>query len=149
MTTTATATEPDTWTAQLDELRLRYKHVRPPILAAMNILLHDPGITADDAKARAQLHGVRITAASIAAAQRLLARIDDARPAPGAAPRAAAAPTTRRHAPRGVRAGTSDPDPEALIRGVVARVQAQAAGEAERLRQAVRKAIAALESALA
>jgi hypothetical protein len=34
-------------------------------LAALNLLLTDPNITDDDAKARAAMRGVRITAASI------------------------------------------------------------------------------------
>ena len=44
---TDTATEPlpaatnDTWTEQLVQLKARYKHVREPVLAALNILIHD------------------------------------------------------------------------------------------------------------
>src|SRR5262245_41105257 len=80
MTATETASTTDSWAAQLEQLRARYKHVRPPILAALNVLLHHENITTDDAKAQAALHGVRITAASVAAARTLLARIDGRRP---------------------------------------------------------------------
>ena len=79
---TNTATEPlpastsDTWTQQLTQLKTRYKHVREPVLVALNILMHDQNIALDDAKAQANLHGVRITAASINAARTLLSRME-------------------------------------------------------------------------
>lgn len=72
----------DTWADQFEQLRARYKRVREPILAALIILLHEQGhhgLTVDDAKAQATLHGVKITAASVSAAQRLLSRMDDCR----------------------------------------------------------------------
>ncbi|MBX3462222.1 MAG: hypothetical protein KF830_03555 [Planctomycetes bacterium] len=75
------ATRDDTWTRQLAELKSRYKHVREPVLVALNILLHDPGVGLADAKTRAALHGVRITAASVEAARRLRERTDDTEPA--------------------------------------------------------------------
>jgi len=83
MTATDAAPTTDPWTAQLEQLRARYKHVRPPILAALSLLLNDETISVDDAKAQAALHGVRITAASVSAARRLLGRMDA--PAPSAA----------------------------------------------------------------
>src|SRR5687768_17607262 len=79
------ATAPDSWTAQLNQLKARYKHVRPPILAALNVMLMSPNISVDDAKAQAAMHGFRITAASVNAAKTLLARMDapqTATPAP-------------------------------------------------------------------
>jgi len=76
MSATETAPATDSWAAQLEQLRARYKHVRPPVLAALNILVHDQNISMDDAKAHASLHGVRITAASVAAAGTLLSRMD-------------------------------------------------------------------------
>src|SRR5262245_43401006 len=82
MTATESAPAADSWTAQLEQMRARYKHVRPPILAALNILLHDQNISLDDAKAQADLHGVRITAASVAAARTLLSRMDGSPTAP-------------------------------------------------------------------
>lgn len=67
-----TATEPalatDAWTQQLEQLSSRYKHVRPPTLAALNVLIFAPQISVDDAKARAALRGVGIAAAGIGAA---------------------------------------------------------------------------------
>jgi len=145
MTTTATMTDPatDTWTAQLEQLRVRYKHVRPPILAALNILLHNENISIDDAKASASLHGVRITAASVAAARTLLSRMDG--PPPPVAPSTTSAPT---RAPRRARAADAPIDAESLIKNVVARIQGQGNIEAERLRAGIRKAIAALQATL-
>ncbi|MEO6593916.1 MAG: hypothetical protein ABIP94_04100 [Planctomycetota bacterium] len=72
MTDTIPETTPtnDTWAAEIEQLRARYKHVREPILVARNILVHDQNIALDDAKAQAALHGVKITAASVSAAQR-------------------------------------------------------------------------------
>ena len=82
MTDTIHETIPtDTWTAELAQLRARYKHVREPILVALNILLHDENVALEDAKARAAMRGAKITAASVNAAQRLLARQDEPREA--------------------------------------------------------------------
>jgi hypothetical protein len=53
MTATATLPASDPWTTQLEQLRARYKHVRPPVLAALNILINDQNISVDDAKAQA------------------------------------------------------------------------------------------------
>jgi len=147
---TDTATEPlpatgnDTWTRQLAELKSRYKHVREPVLVALNILLHDPGVALADAKARAALHGIRITAASVDAARRLRERMDDPQPA------AAVRKPTNKPATVSRRARAASPasDPEALIRGLVEKLQGQKSAEAEGLRDAMRKAIAALQAAL-
>lgn len=144
-----TATEPvpttNAWSSQLAQLSSRYKHVRAPVLAALNVLIFDPNASVEDAKARAALHGVRITAASVAAAQRLLSRMDG----PGTAtPIAATAPkATPAHTPRRPRAVDATLDTEALVRGVVAKIQGQGSAEAERLREAMRKAIAVLQAA--
>ena len=146
MTATNSAPTTDTWAAQLEQLKLRYKHIRPPILAALNILLHNKDIELDDAKAQATLHGVRITAASVAAAQRLLSRMGDqpaaATTATKRAPAAAERPARRPRAP------ARELDAEALVRGVVAKIQGQGTAEADRLRDAMRKAIAVLQAAV-
>jgi len=143
-----TATQPvpatNTWSQQLEQLRTRYKHVRPPVLAALNILVHDQNISTDDAKAQAALHGVRITAASVAAARTLLSRMDG--PPIPVAPTTAPAGT---RVPRRPRAADTTFDAEALVRGVVAKIQGQGSVEAERLRDAIRKAIAVLQAAVA
>lgn len=145
MTTTETiptATSTDTWDDELAALKARHPHVREPILAALNILLAEPNVTDDDAKARAAMRGVRITAASINGARNLLAKRETAVPAP-------AAPATERPArQRRERATEPAVDAEALIKQVVGKLQAQGNAEAERLREAMRKAMAVLAGAI-
>ena len=148
MTDTIPETIPtDTWAAELAQLRARYKHVREPILVALNILMHDENVALADAKARAAVRGAKITAASVNAAQRLLARQD--------APGKATTPTGTTTTPLKVAATARparQPQPasnaEALIRDVVQKLQGQGNAEAERLRAAMRKAIAALQAAV-
>ena len=156
MTATATlsATEPETstnaaaptsdWTQQFAALQTRYPKVREPILAALLVLTQDPNADLDAAKATAAEHSVRITAASVAAARRLLSR-QDGPPAP-AAPRAKSAATPRRGQP--ARRIQPSLDVEELLRATVAKIQAQRDAEAERLREAMREAIAVLDAAV-
>ena len=155
MTATETVTSPttnDTWTAEMAQLRSRYKAVREPILAALNILNQDPNITDDDAKARAAMRGVRITAASLNGARTLLAKAGSAPEAatPATEPAAASTPTQAPQRPaRRVRAAEADLDAEALIRQVVGKIQGQGNAEADRLREGIRKALAALQALVA
>lgn len=135
----------DTWTQQLDALKARYKHVREPVLVALNILLHDANVDLDDAKARAQVHGIRITAASMNAARTLLARMSSSAEPAAANGKPAPAPARR---VRRSRPSENAPDAETLIRGFVAKLQGQGDAEAERLREAMRKAIAVLQTAV-
>jgi hypothetical protein len=68
-----------------------------------------------------------------------------------AAPAAQAAPTAAaeaKRAPRRPRTTDAPLDAESLIRGVVTKLQSQGTAEAERLRDAMRKAIAALQAAV-
>ena len=141
MTTTET-TPTDTWGDELAALKARHPHVREPILAALNILLAEPNITDDDAKARAAMRGVRITAASINGARNLLTKREPA------VPDVAPAPVAERPARRRERTTEPAVDAEALIKQVVGKLQAQGNAEAERLRDAMRKAMAVLASAV-
>jgi hypothetical protein len=150
--TMAAPTTTDTWTAEMAQLRNRYKAVREPILAALNLLHQDPNITDDDAKARAAMRGVRITAASINGARNLLLKAGDvqtitATPTTPATPRSAAAAPQR--AARRARPAESSVDAEALIRQVVGKLQSQGNAEAERLRDGIKKAMAALQALVA
>ena len=143
MTTTET-TAPDTWTDEIAALKARHPHVRDPILAALNLLLTDPSITDDDAKARAAMRGVRITAASINGARNLVAKRETEVPIePTAAPAA-----ERPARPRRERAPEPAVDAEALIKQVVGKLQAQGNAVAERLSDAMRKAMAMLAGAV-
>jgi hypothetical protein len=140
----------DAWTVQLEQLRARYRHVRPPILAALNILILDPSISIEDAKARAALHGVRITAASMASARTLFSRMDS-QTLPAAATNAGPVTNTvasTKRETRRARQTDAGIDAEALVRGFVAKLQTQGNAETERLREAMRKAVAVLQAAL-
>ncbi|HEX5050807.1 MAG TPA: hypothetical protein VFZ65_03460 [Planctomycetota bacterium] len=150
MTTATSVPAADTWTTQLEQLRARYKHVREPILVALNILLHDPNIALDDAKAQAAVHGVKITAASVSGAQRLLSRMDGepATTAPTVPTTVADQKTGRSRPARRTRPAEGAVDAEALIRQVVGKLQNQGNAEAERLRETMRKAIRMLQAAI-
>lgn len=150
-TETMTTTSNDTWTAEMAQLRSHYKTVREPILAALNLMLQDENISDEDAKARAAMRGVRITAASINGARNLLAKRDGAQEAaatptePDAAPATATAPV---RAARRVRAAEGTMDAAAMIQQVVAKLQQQGSAETERLKDAIRKAISTLSAAV-
>jgi hypothetical protein len=143
MTATDTPPSTDPWTAQLEQLRSRYRHLRPAVLAALTTLVLDENISLDDAKAKAAMRGIRITAASVNAARTILSRMDSPA-APTPAP-ATAAPTRE---PRRARAPERTLDAEALIRGFVSKLQTQGGAEADRLRDAMRRAIAVLQAAV-
>ena len=135
------------WNTAFQTLRARYPKVREAIVVALHILMQNPDISLDDAKAQASLHGVRITAASVSAAQRLLSR-QDAAPAPKAAPAAVATQLAKTRTRRAAKPD-APVDIEGVVRDAVTRISAKAAADAERLRAAVRKAIDALEAVLA
>jgi hypothetical protein len=150
MSTAEAAATTDTWSAQLEQLRSRYKHVRAPILAALNILILSPNISLDDAKAQCAMHGVRITAASVSAARTLLSRMDAAtapKPAPISTPATGSAGEGSRE-PRRPRTADKGVDAEALVRGFIAKLQTHGNAETDRLREAMRRAIAVLQAAV-
>ena len=146
-----TTTTNDSWTAEMAQLRSRYKTVREPILAALNLLLQDENIRDEDAKAWAAMRGVRITAAPINGARNLLAKRDGAQEAaatptsPDAAPTSEPAPA---RATKRVRAAEGNVDAAAMIQQVVAKLQQQGSVETERLKEAIRKAITTLSAAV-
>ena len=143
MTTTFTsAPAPDT--SILADLQKRYANVRTPVLMALHLLQQNSDIALDDAKAEAAKYGIRITAASVAAAKRLVEREQVLADEPVQPEAAAPARPARR--PR-----TAEPvaDTEALIRGVVSKLQAQGNAEVDRLRTTIRRVVELLNSALA
>lgn len=133
------------WDSAFAELKARFPKVREPIVVALHILMQNPDIALDDAKARANLHGVRITAASIAAAQRILAKQEPVPAAP--TPAVAPAPKPAPRQPRRERTAEAT-DPAAMIQQVVTRLQQQSGAEAQRLRDAIRRAVAVLQAAV-
>jgi hypothetical protein len=149
MTDIAMSPTPTTeWNAAFQELRSRYPKVREPILVALHILTQDPDVRLEDAKARAAMHGTRITAASVSAAQRLLAQSSSPKSEPAVlTPMPTSAPTRERRARR------ADPnaevDVEQVVRNAIAQISAKGSAEADRLRTLIAKAIALLQTAAA
>lgn len=119
-----------------------------PILAALAALMQNPDIDAEHAKAVAAANGIRITAASIAGAQRLLERQDATTEI--APPKDKPAKAVAKARPgRPARRPEANLDVEALIRATAERIQTQGNVEADRLRDAMLKAIAVLQAAVA
>lgn len=137
---------PSAWTDQFAALQARFPQARGPVLVALHILTQNPDVAVEDAKAQASLLGTRITAASIAAARRFLAPPPPVRTtlldSPPVAERPSATREPRRPTP------PPEIDTEALIRQVVGKIQGEGSAEAERLRAAVRQAIAILQAAV-
>ena len=127
-----TATQPnptptDDWNAQFAALKARFPKVRETIVFAIHALQSNPDIALDDLKAQAKMHGIRVTASSVTAAQRLLARtLATNGAAAGSAPNPATA-TPRR--PRRPRAAQAPLDVESLIRTTVGKILDQGAAE--------------------
>ncbi len=136
------------WDSAFANLKARYPKVKDSIVFCIHALHANPDIALDDLKAQALMHGIRITGASVTAAQKLmLAGTKPSTPAIST-PAVVPAPKPAPRQPR--RERTSEvADPARMIEQVVAKLQQQSGAEAERLRAAIRKAIAALEAALA
>lgn len=143
--TTSTKANAGTWDAAFAALKARYPKAKDSIVFCIYELQNNPEVALDDLKARASMHGIRVTGASVNAAQRLMdpeaaSETQDAESTP-----VAGKPKARRGRP--VRTTKGDVDAEAMLRQVVAKMQAQSGAEAERLRAAIRKAVAVLATA--
>lgn len=139
----APTTTPKTWIDTFADLQPRFPGTKDSILFCVHALENDAAVELDDLKARASAHGIRVTAASLAAARRLL----DPNQASPATSKAAGSRKGNRGRPARPRAG--DFDPEALIRGVVEKIEQSRNAEADRLRECIRKAIQVLEASVA
>jgi hypothetical protein len=115
-------------------------------LFAIAALQDNPDIAIDDLKTLASQQGIRVTAASVNAAKRLLDPENATTPV--VAPAGLNPAPARERLARRVRAAEAPLDANALIQDVVAKIQAQGNAEVERMREAVRKAITALEAAV-
>jgi hypothetical protein len=144
--TIITPTENNPWAENLAAQKTRFPNAKDSILFAIAALQDNPDIAIDDLKTLASQRGVRVTAASVNAAKRLLD--PENATAPVAAPAGLNPAPARERCARRVRAAEAPLDANALIQDVVAKIQAQGNAEVERMREAVRKAITALEAAV-
>ncbi len=155
---TAPAPATDAWTNEFARLRARFPRAKDTILFCAHVLQQDPRIDLEDLKARAALHGLRVTGASRTAAQRLLSPTTAAPRAPrrraeaAAVAVAVAAPSQPQRQltprPRDRRRDDTDAAIEAMIRAVVDRVRAEAESRELLLRRALAEALAIADAAL-
>jgi hypothetical protein len=149
-TVSSSANDIDTaaWAAHLKLLQSRFPNTKPQILFAARAIEQTPDVNLDALKEQADHYGLRVTGATLKAARRLLDPAAAEVPATegsvdGATAVAVAAPARR----RGRRADPSS-TVEDLLRKAVGQIEARAAGELNRVRNSVRKALAALQEAL-
>ena len=145
--TVPATTTTQTWDAQFQALKATFPRAKDSIVFCVHVLRQNPDIAIEDLKAQAAMHGIKVTAASVNAAQKLMApaTATSAPTTPAAAP---LSPTGSTRPARRVRATKPAVDTEALIRNVIGKIQGQGSAEAERLRDGIRKAIAMLQSAV-
>ena len=140
------------WDAQFAELRTRFPGTKDSVLFCIHALQQDPDVPIGDLKAQAAMHSVRVTAASVAAAQRLLA---PAGPAAAATPATPAPGAEYQHVEPGQRARRTrirKPEPqidlESMVRQVVAKASESGEAKVSRMRAAIQRAIEVLRVAV-
>ena len=143
---TTKQTNAASWDTAFAALKAKFPKAKDTIVFCIQALQNNPEVDIEDLKAQAVVHNLRVTAASVNAAKRLMAppEVDSDKDSEPAVPKAA--PVTRRT--RGPRAAETPLDVEDLIRGTVAKLQAQGNAEAEKLREAIRRAVATLQAAV-
>jgi hypothetical protein len=168
---------PSPWDLEFEHLRQRFPGAKPSVLFCVHAFMQRPDINIADLKAQAQMHGLKVSVGSWVAARQLLSppatRAARPDPAPAAEdpPRVSAAtaeappsqPTAVAAAdesavlanppteapPKAITADDAEGPIERMVRLVVAGVQAAGDAKAERLRTAIREALAVIEAALA
>ncbi len=63
---------PDPWEADLARLRARFPKANASVLICIHALQQEVDVSLDDMRARAAMHGIRVTAASLMAGRRAL-----------------------------------------------------------------------------
>ena len=143
----STSNNTSTWDAAFAALKARFPKAKDSIVFCIHASQANPAIALEDLKAQAAMHGIRVTAASVTAAKRLLSPEPPRRATRAVVSESTPdAPATRSQ--RRTRAPAGELDAEAMIRGVVGRIQAESNADLEALRAAVRKAIAVLQAAV-
>ncbi|MEZ6036531.1 MAG: hypothetical protein R3F29_03555 [Planctomycetota bacterium] len=145
-----TKTAAASWNDYFNTIQARYPKVSTPILVALHILTQHPDIALLDAKAQAAVHGVRITAASVSAARRLLQRQTPATVAKTAGKAKTARMAKMVRVPADVFATPpSGFNIEKLVRSTIESIRADADAEAARLREAMQQVVTILQAAIA
>lgn len=156
-------TGPDPWEADLARLRERFPKANASVLICIHALQQEVDVSLDDMRARAAMHGIRVTAASLQAGRRALGlsppmaarvrrveAVDGALEADGQQNDAALSVgevaeerlrARRRSAPQG---GSRAGGVEQMLREFVAKADE----ERQRLREAVRRVIELVDEAL-
>lgn len=134
-----------TWDAAFKKLKARFPDAKDTIVFCVHCLQLYPDASVDDIKAQAALHSIRITAASVNAARRLMA---EAPTTPKETGGAADATPARQRPARRTRAAQAAMDPTSMLQKVIDKLQQQGQAEAERLRAAMQKAIQILQAAV-
>jgi len=154
---------PSAWDADFQRLRERFVGIKDSILFCVHAMQQNPDIALDDLKPRAELHGLRVTAASWNAALRLLAPprevrlVVDAPLATEAEPELEPKPVTPPPRVMPVRKPQQAPAPaspphgsvENMLLQVIDTLRAEEGERTERLRAAVREALDVIRDALA
>jgi len=139
--TLTTETAADNWHAEFQELKNRFPGTKDSIVFCIGALQSTPDIEINELKAEAAAKNIRVTAASLTAAHNACSIRNTN------CSHANKSPATRTaHAGHPQRARNNELDSEALIRGVVEKIEQQGNVEAERLKATARKAIAMLEA---
>lgn len=146
--TKAVPASTDTWDGILDSLRRRYPGQRDSVLFCIYKLQQNPDLTLRDFRAEADLHGIAMAGRSLHSA-RLLLGLTKAEPKAAALP-ADLVPPLEPRARRRPRRASAEPAAsiEDQVLAAVRQIQTAAGHDAERLRGAIRQAIAILQQAL-
>ncbi|MBL9079344.1 MAG: hypothetical protein JNL08_17720 [Planctomycetes bacterium] len=152
-----TETEPvspaatDSWDALLEAMRRRYPGQKDSVLFCIHKLQQNPDLTLKDFREEAALHRIPMAGRSLHSARVLLGLQKEKPAEPVAREAEPAAPSTPATA-RARRGRESLAETDSIEQQVVAamrRMQTAAGAETERLRDAIRQAIALLQRALA
>ena len=148
---------PDSWSTTLEELRTRYPGQKDSVLFCVHKLQQDPAVGLPDLRDEATDRGIPMAGRALHSAKVLLG-MAEARPRRPAEPRDERATAGQRASRAGARAersrserGRSDEPAGAIedqVLAAVRQIQSAAGAEAERMRTAIRQAIAILQDAL-
>lgn len=141
----------DSWEGILEALRRRFPGQRDSVLFCIHKLQQDPDLSLPDFRDEAALHGIPVAGRALFSA-RVLLGLQAAEPKAKPAARPAAAPAAprrprRRRAERDAEADAG-PTIEQRVLAAMQQIRSNAGEDAERLRAAIRQAIALLQRAL-